>query len=263
MSAYCPTCPDPARPATLEAAPAAGPARLLRSWTLPRRRPGGEWLLAPSSSAEHRLRYSLQIVAGSFGLYLTALLSSDQQVTDVERRLFVVMNGLPDAFSPVLFAAMQAGALVAVFICGLFALFAGRPRLAGLIVLAGGSAWVLAKFVKRVVERGRPVDYLPDVLIRGAEQMGQGFPSGHAAVAAAMATVVTPYLSTRGRVVVWLIVALVALARVYTGAHLPYDVVAGVFVGWITGSAICLMTGGWAAPRPQAGRVGTRWLPGE
>ena len=145
-------------------------------------------------------------------------------MTDVERRLFVVMNGLPDALSPVLFAAMQAGALVAVFVCGLFALFARRPRLAGLIVLAGGSAWVLAKFVKRVVERGRPVDYLPDVVIRGAEQMGQGFPSGHAAVAAAMATVVTPYLSTRGRVVVWLIVALVALARVYTGAHLPYDV---------------------------------------
>ena len=215
------------------------------------------------SAAEHRLRYALQIVAGSFGLYLTALLSSNQQVTDVERRLFVVMNDLPDALSPVLFQAMQAGSLAAVFVFGLFALFAGRPRLAGLIVLAGGSAWVLAKFVKRVVERGRPVDYVPDVIIRGAEQMGQGFPSGHAAVVAAMATVVTPYLSTRGRVAVWLIVALVALARVYTGAHLPYDVIAGVFVGWVTGSAICLMTGGWAAPRPQAGRVGTRWLPGE
>ena len=85
--------------------------------------------------------------------------------------------------------------------------------------------------------------------------MGQGFPSGHAAVVAAMATVVSPYLSTRGRVVVWLTVALVALARVYTGAHLPFDVVAGVFVGWITGSFINLVTGGWAVARPQAGRT--------
>jgi membrane-associated phospholipid phosphatase len=173
------------------------------------------------------------------------------------------MNGLPDALSPVLFAAMQAGALVAVFVCGLFALFARRPRLAGLIVLAGGSAWVLAKFVKRVVERGRPEGLVPDVIIRGAEQMGQGFPSGHAAVAAAMATVASPYLSTRGRVVVWLIVALVALARVYTGAHLPFDVIAGFFVGWITGSAIDLITGGWAVARPQAGRIGVDWRPGE
>jgi membrane-associated phospholipid phosphatase len=228
-----------------------------------RRRPTGEWLLPPGTAGEHSLRYALQIVAGSVGLYLTALWSSDQQVTSIERRLFVAMNGLPDALSPILFPTMQAGSLAAVFISGLFALFAHRPRLAGLIVLAGGSAWVLAKFVKRVVERGRPVDLVPDVIIRGAEQMGQGFPSGHAAVAAAMATVVSPYLSAWGRVVVWLVVALVALARVYTGAHLPFDVVAGVFVGWITGSVIDALTGGWAVARPQAGRTGGIWRPGE
>ena len=228
-----------------------------------RRRSAGEWLLPPGADAEHRLRYALQIIAGSFGLYLTALWSSDQRVTSIEEQLFDAVNGLPDALSPVLFPAMQAGSLAAVFVFGLFALYARRPRLAGLIVLAGGSAWVLAKLVKRVVERGRPVDYLPDVLIRGAEQMGQGFPSGHAAVVAAMATVVSPYLSTRGRVAVWLTVALVALARVYTGAHLPFDVVAGVLVGWITGSFINLVTGGWAVVKPQAGRMRESWLPGE
>ena len=238
------------------------PRRLLRVLR-PRRRPTGDWLLSPGAAGEHRLRYALQIVAGSFGLYLTGLWSSDQQVSAIERHLFVAMNGLPDALSPILFPTMQAGSLAAVFVSGLFALFAHRPRLAGLIVLAGGSAWVLAKFVKRVVERGRPADLVPDVIIRGAEQMGQGFPSGHAAVVAAMATVVSPYLSTRGRVVVWLVVALVALARVYTGAHLPFDVVAGIFVGWITGSAINLVTGGWAVARPQAGRTGVDWRPGE
>ena len=237
MSAYCPTCADSAQPAAPEAAPAAGPARLLRSLTRPRRRPTGEWLLPPASAAEHRLRYALQILAGSLGLYLTAVWSSDQQVTDFERRLFVVMNDLPDAFSPVLFAAMQAGALVAVFVCGLFALFARRPRLAGLDVLAGGSAWVLAKFVKRVVERVRPIDYLPDVLIRGAEQMGQAFPLRTRAVAAAMATVVTPYVSTRGRVVVWLDRSPWSRSRASTPAPTCPTTIAGVFVGWTTGSA--------------------------
>ena len=78
---------------------------------------------------------------------------------------FVVMNGLPDALSPILFPVMQAGSLLAVFITGGFALLARRPRLAGLIVLAGGSAWILAKFVKRVVERGRPEGLVPDVII--------------------------------------------------------------------------------------------------
>jgi membrane-associated phospholipid phosphatase len=88
---------------------------------------------------------------------------------------------------------------------------------------------------------------VPDVIIRGAVQVGGGFPSGHAAVAAAMATVASPYLSTWGRVAAWLTVALVALSRVYIGAHLPLDTVAGVLVGWVTGSAINLATGAWAA----------------
>lgn len=208
----------------------------------------GEWV-ATSGAARHRLRYALQIVFGSVALYLTALWSSNQQVSGPERDAFVIMNGLPDALTPILFPAMQAGSLAAVFITGVFALVAHRPRLAGLIVLAGGSAWVLAKFVKRIVERGRPVGLVPDVIIRGAEQMGGGFPSGHAAVAAAMATVASPYLSTWGRLVVWLVVALVGLSRVYIGAHLPLDSVAGVLVGWVTGSAINLATASWASTR--------------
>ena len=142
---------------------------------------------------------------------------------------------------------MQAGSLAAVFITGVFALVAHRPRLAGLIVLAGGSAWILAKFVKRIVERGPPVGLVPDVIIRGAAQMGGGFPSGHAAVAAAMATVACPISPHGAALVAWLVVALVALSRVYIGAHLPLDSVAGVLVGWVTGSAINLATGAWAA----------------
>ena len=208
-----------------------------------------ERMIAPDAASRRRRRYALQIVAGSFALYLTALWSSDQHVSSTERHAFVLLNGLPDALTPILFPAMQAGSLIAVFVTGGFALLAHRPRLAGLIVLAGGSAWILAKFVKRIVERGRPTGLVPDVIIRGAEQMGGGFPSGHAAVAAAMATVAGPYLSLPARLLAWLVVALVALSRVYIGAHLPLDSVAGVLVGWITGSAINLITSAWAAAR--------------
>jgi membrane-associated phospholipid phosphatase len=222
----------------------------------------GEWLLPAGAAGEHSLRYALQVVFGSLGLYVTALWSSNQQVSGFERRAFVVMNGLPDALSPLLFPVMQAGSLLAVFITGGFALLARRPRLAGLIVLAGGSAWILAKFVKRVVERGRPEGLVPDVIIRGVAQMGGGFPSGHVAVAAAMATVAGPYLPARARVAAWLIVALVALSRVYIGAHLPFDSVAGVLVGWVTGSLINLATGAWAAAakvdQMAAGQAGNR-----
>ena len=150
---------------------------------------------------------------------------------------------LPDALGVVLVPAMQAGSLAAVFAAGVLALVARRPQLAGRLVLAGGSAWILAKLVKRVVERGRPAEYFADVVIRGAVQMGQGFPSGHAAVIAAMATVASPYLSRGGRILMWTLVGLVALARVYVGAHLPLDVVAGVAVGSGLGCVIDLVLG--------------------
>lgn len=207
----------------------------------------GEWLAPAGAAGEHSLRYALQVVFGTLALSVTALWSSNQRVPSLERRAFGVMNGLPDILNLILFPVMQAGSLAAVFITGCFALLARRPRLAGLIVLAGGSAWILAKFVKRMVERGRPEGLVPDVVIRGLAQMGGGFPSGHAAVVAAMATVASPYLSTWGRVAVWLTVAVVALSRVYVGAHLPLDSVAGVLVGWVTGSLINLATGAWAA----------------
>jgi len=191
----------------------------------------------------HRLRYAWLAAISLLLLVVTALWSMGDQPYAAERRVFDLVNGLPEALAYLLIPVMQAGSLAAVFAAGILALIARRPRLAGLVVMAGGSAWVLAKLVKRVVERGRPDEYLLDVVIRGAVQMGQGFPSGHAAVIAAMATVATPYLSRPGRLVVWTVVGLVALARVYTGAHLPLDVVAGVMVGWGFGCVVNLTLG--------------------
>lgn len=65
-----------------------------------------------------------------------------------------------------------------------------------------------------------------------------GFPSGHAAVAAALVTVVSPFLTRPARMAVWIIVWLVAPARVFVGAHLPWDVAGGVFLGWGVGSRV-------------------------
>jgi membrane-associated phospholipid phosphatase len=134
--------------------------------------------------------------------------------------------------------------LAAVFVAGGLALAARRPRMALAVAASGSTAWASAKLVKRVVERGRPASLLPDVPIFGKPQSGLGFPSGHAAVAAAMMTAASPYLSPPVRIAGWTVVGFVATARMYVGAHLPLDAAGGLFLGWTIGSAVGLRPAG-------------------
>ncbi|HYU56859.1 MAG TPA: lysylphosphatidylglycerol synthase domain-containing protein, partial [Actinomycetota bacterium] len=63
------------------------------------------------------------------------------------------------------------------------------------------------------------------------------------AVAAAVATAASPFLTRRPRRLVWAAVALVSVARIYVGAHLPVDTVGGFAVGWVAGALVHLAFG--------------------
>jgi glycosyltransferase 2 family protein len=202
----------------------------------------------------HRVSDAWSAAVGITGVVAIGILASGDRVSELERDAFTSLNEAPHALGYVLIPVMQAGSLPAVLVAGAIALAARRRGLPAVVVLAGGSAWLLAKVVKAISGRGRPIDLVPEVVIRGAQQAGSGFPSGHATVAAAMATVAGPYLSPSLRMLAWAVVALVALARVYVGAHLPLDSVGGVLLGWGLGSLINLAAG-TPATRVSAGEV--------
>jgi glycosyltransferase 2 family protein len=178
--------------------------------------------------------------AAAAGLLATSLLAASGEAPEAERRVYEAVGRLPRAVAPGLWVVMQSGSLAAVFAAGGLALAARRPRVALAVTASGTTAWATAKLVKRVVGRGRPAALLPDVTVYGRPQTGLGFPSGHAAVAAAMMTAASPYLSPPARVAGWTVVALVATGRMYVGAHLPLDAAGGLFLGWTSGSALGL-----------------------
>jgi membrane-associated phospholipid phosphatase len=105
---------------------------------------------------------------------------------------------------------------------------------------AGVAAWAGAKLVKLVYQRPRPVDLLAGTRVRGSDATGLGYVSGHAAVAAAMAS--AAFDGDNRALDGSLLVAApaVAAARMYVGAHLPLDAIGGVGVGLLVDGLLAL-----------------------
>lgn len=164
--------------------------------------------------------------------WLTLLAVRNHRVGRWEGELSERVNRLPDALNAPLWGVMQLGALASPLVLGGVAVLAGRPVLGRRLAGSGIAAYVLAKAVKRVVERGRPLEFLPDVRVRGRPASGDGFVSGHAAVSMALAVEACEYFGSRARPLPLLGAPLVGLARVYVGAHLPLDVIGGAALGW-------------------------------
>lgn len=200
---------------------------------------------------------AVRVFLGSILLVVASLPVRPDAVGRAEAGVFDAVNGLPDWLLAVLYLPMQAGWVGAVPLLAVAALALRRWRLALDVCLAGFGAWFLAAMLKDLFVRPRPGGLLETVVLRGGTPSGLGFVSGHTAVATALATVVVLHLPRRWRPRVYALAAVVALARLYVGAHLPLDVVGGAAVGWVVGAGVRLALG---APtgRPSVSRLADR-----
>jgi membrane-associated phospholipid phosphatase len=178
------------------------------------------------------------------------------RVTDMEASAFRAVNDLSGGIYPVLWPLMQFGTFVSIPIVVVIALVFRRVRLAIEAAAAGVSAYLVAKIVKGLFPRDRPGVLLDLVHLRGIGTGGRGYPSGHAAVSAALAFVLWPALPRPWR---WLVVALavvVSLMRMYVGGHLPLDVLGGAAIGVACGATVSLVSR-MIRPGPGRRRHGT------
>jgi undecaprenyl-diphosphatase len=171
------------------------------------------------------------------------LLGRIDRVPEVERDVFRAINGLPSwpnaVVTPVMFLGTLATVPLYMIACGLFRKF----RMGFVVGMAGLGAYLLARVGKRGIGRGRPGEIFEELHLRDVDATGLGFPSGHAAVAAAVVVASLPYLPRRWRWPVLLLPVFMAFARVYVGAHLPLDVVSGAAIGVLVASALHLALG--------------------
>lgn len=170
------------------------------------------------------------------GLVASYLIARELPVPQWELTLTEWINDVPDAVATVLYPIMQAGTLGGpIIVAASIAAFKRDWLLSGAAIAAGLIAWFGAKGVKRIVERDRPLTYLPEVAIREGDGTGLGYVSGHSAVAATAAIMAMAALPRRWRPLPAIVAVLVGVARIVHGVHLPADVVGGWSFGVLIG----------------------------
>jgi len=186
---------------------------------------------------------ALRLLAGMAILLGCTATVRPAHVGVLEEDLFRLANDLPTALYPAFWVVMQAGNVLAVGVAAVVVAATRRFWLAANLAITGVGVWLAARWIKGEVGRSRPAELLDGVHIRGGQDSGLGFVSGHAAVAVAIATLIVPYLGRRARWVAVVVAAVVCVSRLYVGVHLPLDVVGGAALGWAAGSLVHLLLG--------------------
>jgi membrane-associated phospholipid phosphatase len=230
------TAGGPAPPAAVgQAGRAQKLGRWLASW----------WFRAPDGRTYQRRRADAVMAAAGLGvLVVCGVLVANRTILATDVAVFRRINYWPGWLYPPMWTVQLSGVIGALPLVAAAAALLRRLRLAVALAAAILLKVSLEAVAKMFVQRGRPAETLPDVILRGQSAAhGLSFPSGHAMVIFTITALVAPYFKGWWKILPWALAAAVCLSRVYLGAHFPLDVAAGAGLGLFIGGALNLVFG--------------------
>lgn len=178
----------------------------------------------------HLKIYGLSLLGGLFiGL---SILAASGEMSSLEQTVFLWLYGASDGWRWFALLVTQLGSIWMVMgVVGLLFVTRWNPMAALRVLRNSVITYAFVELAKFLIDRPRPMHLLHDISAREVVVFGNGFPSGHTALATVVALTVFPYVPRRFRwlIVVWIV--LVAWSRVYLGVHAPLDVLGGFIIG--------------------------------
>lgn len=177
------------------------------------------------------LRYFLAIAA--LLIFLLSLVAAKTgTMGTVESAVFDWAYNMTDRLSLFALIVTQFGSTwFTIGMIGLLFVVTWNPKPALTVFRNAFSVYLLTVALKLAVNRPRPVLLLDDFLARSAVAYGDGFPSGHTALATIVSLSLLPYLPRALRWLPFVWIPLVGWSRVYLGVHAPLDIVGGFCLG--------------------------------
>jgi membrane-associated phospholipid phosphatase len=203
--------------------------------TLLIRLPSGTRLALITSLLAHRIVVGALLI---FALLTLSLLWSSGERLDAWLFLRVNLHGAHPAWlDTLMWIGTQLGNFGFALLITIVLILYKQRHVALVLVLGELTMWLAVEGVKAFTERGRPFTRLDVTRVVGWRPSGLSFPSGHTAQAFFLATLLSRHFQmgvpqTSG---LYTAAILVAITRIYVGAHYPRDVVGGALVGSVWG----------------------------
>ena len=206
----------------------------------------------PASDLPDRRRTSdwIRLVVGVVTILL--LLAHHNHESQTEKDIYDAVRALPQGISSAVHLFYGLGALWALALIVVAAIFSDRRRLARDLLIAGVATWAIARIIVALVNGtsiARSFNVIVSVHVYAFE-----FPGTRVAIIAAVISVGAPYLSRPVRRLGQALVLLMFLSGMYLGTSSLDDVAASVVLGWTVAAAVHLIFGS-PAGRPTTRQV--------